>query len=44
MQWGTKECDEYNKKMHKEMYDKKFKQYQELKKWLGIDGPDNIKK
>ena len=43
MQWGTKECDEHNAKMQKEMYDKKLKQYEELKKWLEIYDT-NIKK
>ena len=36
MQWGNKECDEYNKKMQKEIYDKKLQEYNELKKWLKV--------
>ena len=34
MQWGTKECDEYNRKLSKEVYDEKMKEYTKLKKWI----------
>ena len=34
MEWGTKECDEYNMELKKEIYDEKIKQYNELKKWI----------
>ena len=33
----SKECEEYNKKIHDEIYKRNYKKYIELKKWLGID-------
>ena len=38
----NKECKEFNKKLYDEIYEKKYKEYIELKKWLKIDD-SNIK-
>tara|TARA_R100001530_G_scaffold110560_1_gene77830 strand:+ start:280 stop:414 length:135 start_codon:yes stop_codon:yes gene_type:complete len=35
MDWGNDECGEYNRKLSKEIYDRKIEEYNELKKWLG---------
>jgi len=31
---GTKECDEFNRKLSKEIYDEKMKEYTKLKQWI----------
>ena len=38
----NKECEEYNKKLYDEVYERKYQEYIELKKWLQIDD-SNIK-
>ena len=38
----NKKCEEYNKKLYDEVYERKYQEYIELKKWLKIDD-SNIK-
>ena len=38
----NKECKEFNKKLYDEVYERKYQEYIELKKWLKIDD-GNIK-